>query len=84
MKAGEEIWQEAKLKAEWEDALKVGGTEIWMEWLEWRIRSMKTIDGLVGEVSRVYAAFNSDQGETRELAKLRVFWRIAVMYRDAG
>ncbi|KXN83909.1 hypothetical protein AN958_00989, partial [Leucoagaricus sp. SymC.cos] len=84
MKAGEEIWPEAKLKAEWEDALKAGGTEIWMEWLEWRIRSIKSIDGLLDEISRVYAAFDGDKGEFGELAKLRVFWRIIVLYRDAG
>ncbi|KAJ3569428.1 hypothetical protein NP233_g5061 [Leucocoprinus birnbaumii] len=84
MKAGEEIWQEAKLNAEWEEALKVGGTEIWMEWLEWRIRSMKNMDGLLTEVLRVYSAFDKDEGEFGELAKLRVFWRVAVLYRDAG
>jgi hypothetical protein len=27
MKAGEEVWQETKLRAEWESALKVGGAE---------------------------------------------------------
>ncbi|KAF5356140.1 hypothetical protein D9756_004075 [Leucocoprinus leucothites] len=84
MKAGEEIWPEAKLKAEWEDALKVGGTEIWMEWLEWRIRSMRSIDGILDEVSRIYLALDENGGEFGELAKLRVFWRIAVLYRGAG
>ena len=55
-----------------------------MEWLEWRIRTMKSMNGLLDEVLRVYSAFNSDKGSVGELAKLRVFWRIAVLYRDAG
>jgi len=84
MKAGEEIWPEAKLKAEWETALKGGGIEIWMEWLEWRIRTMKNMNGLLDLVSRVYSAFNSNEGVVGELAKLRVFWRVAVLYKDAG
>lgn len=85
MKAGEEIWQESKLKEEWEETLRAGGTEIWMEWLEWRIRSStKVVDELVEDVLRVYAAFESDGSETQELSKLRVFWRLATVYRNAG
>ncbi|XP_006454634.1 hypothetical protein AGABI2DRAFT_114375 [Agaricus bisporus var. bisporus H97] len=85
MKAGEEIWQEVKLKEEWEETLKAGGTEIWMEWLEWRIRSCtKIVDDLVEDVLRVYAALDNDIGEAQELSKLRVFWRLATVYRNAG
>lgn len=84
MKAGEEIWPEAKLKAEWDIALKGGGIEIWMEWLEWRIRTMQNMNGLLDEISRVYSAFNTGEEPVGELAKLRVFWRVAVLYKDAG
>lgn len=84
MKAGEEIWPKAKLKAEWDIALKGGGIEIWMEWLEWRIRTMQNMNGLLDEISRVYSAFNTGEEPVGELAKLRVFWRVAVLYKDAG
>lgn len=85
MKAGEEIWQESKLQEEWEETLRVGGIEIWMEWLEWRIRSCtKVVDGLVKDVLRVYAACETDSSEFQELSKLRAFWRLVTVYRNAG
>ena len=83
LKAGEEVWQESKLEDEWEKALKVGGAEIWMEWLEWRIRrSRNGIDGVTEHAVRAMRAFGSDlEGE---LAKLRIFWRVAVAFQHAG
>ncbi|KAF9455047.1 DUF1740-domain-containing protein [Macrolepiota fuliginosa MF-IS2] len=85
IKAGEEIWQEAKLTAEWEEALKVGGVEIWIEWLEWRIRNCKKgMDGLVEDVSRIYATLRNDNTEAAELMRLRVFWRMTIVYKNAG
>ncbi|KAF9015505.1 NRDE-2, necessary for RNA interference-domain-containing protein [Cyathus striatus] len=83
LKAGEEIWHESKLRAEWEDALKVGGVEIWMEWLEWRIRvGSEGVEGVVRDGTRAMEAFeNDEEGET---AKLRSFWRIAVAFQNAG
>ncbi|KAJ7596925.1 NRDE-2, necessary for RNA interference-domain-containing protein [Mycena floridula] len=79
LKAGEEIWHESKLQEEWEAALSVGGAEIWMEWLEWRIRTaVDGINGVVASAGRVLDALGDD------ISKLRVFWRVAVAFGQAG
>ncbi|EED80436.1 predicted protein, partial [Postia placenta Mad-698-R] len=80
LKAGEEIWDNAKLYAEWEDALKVGGSEIWVEWLDWRIRrGSNGIDGIVEDARRVLASIGDE-----EVSHMRVLWRVGVAFRDAG
>jgi hypothetical protein len=83
LQAGEEVWHESKLRAEWEDAWKVGGVEIWMEWLEWRIRNKdKSINRVVEDGRRVLDALGV--GDDNELGKVRVFWRLAVAFQNAG
>jgi len=83
MKAGEEIWHESKVKAEWEDALKIGGTELWFEWLEWRIRKGdRGVDGVVDDAVRILKVLGDEEED--ELAKVRVFWRVAVVLKNAG
>lgn len=83
LKAGEEMWHESKLKAEWEDALRVGGVEIWMEWLEWMTRNGNSgVDGVVDSAVRAFNSFGFD--EEGQLAKVRVFWRTAVAIQNAG
>ncbi|KAG2150143.1 NRDE-2, necessary for RNA interference-domain-containing protein [Suillus cothurnatus] len=83
LRAGEEVWHESKTKAEWEEALKLGGIEIWMEWLEWRIRTTAGgVDTSVTDATRVLSALGSS--ESREIDKLRVVWRIAVAFQQAG
>ncbi|KDQ63400.1 hypothetical protein JAAARDRAFT_147686 [Jaapia argillacea MUCL 33604] len=80
LQAGEDIWHESKLKAEWEDAIKVGNVEIWMEWLDWRIKKAgKGLDGLVGDAERILRALQGD-----EMGQLRVMWRVAVAFWHAG
>ncbi|KAI0080269.1 DUF1740-domain-containing protein [Panus rudis PR-1116 ss-1] len=80
LQAGEEIWHENKLKEEWEEAVKVGGVEIWMEWLDWRVRKGEGgMDGVVQSALRVLAALGDD-----EIGKLRVLWRVGNAFRDAG
>ncbi|KAH9937158.1 NRDE-2, necessary for RNA interference-domain-containing protein [Fomitopsis serialis] len=80
LKAGEETWHESKLRAEWEDALKVGGIEMWIEWLDWRIRrAEKGVEGIVEDAKRVLGAVCGD-----EIGMLRALWRVAVGFRDAG
>jgi hypothetical protein len=83
LKAGEEVWHESKLRAEWEDALKVGGIEIWMEWMEWRIRrGIKGINGIVEDAERILQSLGDDEND--EIGKLRVIWRVAVTLQNAG
>ncbi|KAF8973700.1 NRDE-2, necessary for RNA interference-domain-containing protein [Flammula alnicola] len=74
LKAGEEIWHESKLRSEWEETLKVGGIEVQMEWLEWKIRTMNHgIDEVVEAAARALESLGVD--EDSEVAKIRIFWR---------
>ncbi|KAH7885897.1 NRDE-2, necessary for RNA interference-domain-containing protein [Phlebopus sp. FC_14] len=83
LRAGEEVWHDSRLRTEWEAALKLGGVEIWMEWLEWRIRKpAQGIDGVVADATRALKALGDS--EDREVDKLRVVWRAAVALREAG
>jgi hypothetical protein len=83
LRAAEELWHQTKLMAEWEGALKLGGIGIWMEWLEWRIRtSVGGIDQVVWDATRALKALgNSEDGE---LDRLRIVWRVAVAFQEAG
>ncbi|KAF9229150.1 hypothetical protein BS17DRAFT_771093 [Gyrodon lividus] len=81
--AGEEVWHGSKLRAEWEDALKLGGIDIWMEWVEWRIRkSGQGIDAVVSDATRALKALGNS--EDSEVDKLRIVWRVAVAFQEAG
>lgn len=83
LKAGEEEWNENRLQSEWEDALKIGDTELWIEWLDWRIRRGENgMEGVVEDARRVLSAFGN--APNREVHCMRVFWRVAVAFRDAG
>jgi hypothetical protein len=83
LKSGEEIWQESKLQAEWEDALKIDAADIWMEWLDWRIRRGKY--GIDEVVENARKAFNAlGDGQKSEMGKVRIFWRVAVAFQLAG
>jgi len=83
LRAGEGIWHESKLKSEWNDALKIGGIELQMEWLEWRIRNGNAgIDGVVGSAIRAVASLGGD--DDSEVAKVRIFWRMTTAIRSAG
>ena len=69
--------------AEWEGALKLGGIDIWMEWLEWRIRtSVGGIDQVVRDATRALKALGNS--EDSELDRLRIVWRVAVAFQEAG
>ena len=83
LRAGEGIWHESKLKSEWNDALKIGGIELQMEWLEWRIRNQNDgIDGVVESAARAVASLGND--DDSEVAKVRIFWRMTTAIRSAG
>lgn len=81
LSVGEELWEETKLAEEWESALQVGGIEMWIMWLDWRLRSSRRgIDGLAEDAQRIFSALPKDDA----LDKSRVLWRAAVALRDAG
>ena len=83
LRAGEDIWHESKLRSEWEDALKVGGVDIQLEWLEWKIRSgNKGIDGILESAVRALTGLGT--GEEADIGKVRIFWRVAVALKNAG
>ncbi len=82
LKAGEDVWHESKLKAEWETAFKEGDTELVMEWLEWQIRKGKGgLDALMAAGVKALERFATSEDDT---AKVRAFWRIAFALRSAG
>jgi hypothetical protein len=77
--AGEELWSSDKLKQEWEVALATRDTNIFLAWLDWRIRNgTDGLDGILEAAIRVLAA------TTSELERLRVFWRLTCVLRQAG
>ena len=83
LRAGEGIWHESKLRSEWEDALKVGGAEIQLEWLDWKIRSgNRGIDGVLEFAARALIGLGT--GEEADIGKVRIFWRVAVAIKNAG
>ncbi|KAJ3816071.1 NRDE-2, necessary for RNA interference-domain-containing protein [Lentinula aff. lateritia] len=83
LRAIENVWSESQCDSEWEDALKLGNIDMWMEWLEWRIS--KSGDGLDGVIDAALRIFSSlDDSEDSEVGKLRVFWRIAIVFKQAG
>lgn len=80
IKAGEEVWHESKVRAEWEDALKIRESDIWLEWLEWRARKGgKGINGFVEDAKRASDALKAD-----EIGQVRVMWRVAIAFQQAG
>ena len=77
--AGEELWSSDKLKQEWEVALATGDANIFLAWLDWRIRNGSDgLDGILEAGIRVLAS------TTSELERLRVFWRLTCALRQAG
>ena len=82
LKACEEVCQEDKLRAEWDEAFKDGNIEILMEWLEWQIK--KGLGGLDGLVTSAVKALGRLERDADESAKVRIFWRIAFAIRSAG
>lgn len=83
LRAGEGIWHERKLRAEWEDALELGDTELWMQWLDWRAHdATKGLDGIIADARRVLSAFKQDEED--EVVKCRVLWRMATLLKGMG
>ncbi|KAI0348412.1 hypothetical protein BDW22DRAFT_1350623 [Trametopsis cervina] len=78
---GEAMWTAETLHSEWEKALKIGSPELWIQWLDWRIRAVpRGIEGVSEDARRVLAALSLENEDGR----LRAFWRIAIALRDAG
>ncbi|KAJ3803379.1 NRDE-2, necessary for RNA interference-domain-containing protein [Lentinula aff. detonsa] len=83
LRAIDEVWIESKCFAEWENAVKLENIDIWMEYLEWRIA--KTGDGLDGIINAALRVLSSlDDSGHSEVGKLRIFWRVAIVFQQAG
>ncbi|KAI0694871.1 NRDE-2, necessary for RNA interference-domain-containing protein [Cytidiella melzeri] len=81
LSAGEDIWTLDVLNSEWEIALKIGSTDLWVQWLDWRIRAApRGVEGVTEDARRVFASLPTHD----ENGRLRAFWRLAVALRDAG
>lgn len=80
LRAGEEVWDEKKLQYEWDDALALRSTEVWMAWLDWKFsRSRSGLEGIMED-----AAHALEQLRHTETGSLRVQWRAAVVLQQAG
>lgn len=87
LKAGEDVWDESKLRSEWEIALRLIDTpDIWLEWLDWRMRrGTGGIDACLADSQRAISSFSHLRDPvTQDIAKLRVFWRTVVFLRQSG
>jgi hypothetical protein len=80
LRSGEDVWDEKRLQHEWEDALVLRSTEVWMAWLDWRLsRSRGGLEGMLEDVAHVL-----EQLRHTEIGCLRVQWRAAVILHQAG
>lgn len=80
LRAGEEVWDEQKLQHQWDDALALRSTEVWMAWLDWKLsRSRGGLEGIMDDVSHAL-----EQLRHTEIGSLRVQWRAAVILQQAG
>jgi len=80
LRAGEGVWDEKKLQREWDEALALQSTEVWMAWLDWKVsRSRSGLEGVMED-----AAHALERLRHTELGSLRVQWRAAVVLQQAG
>ena len=80
LRAGEDVWDEKKLQREWDSALALRSTEVWMAWLDWKLsRSRSGLEGIMEDVAHAL-----EQLRHTELGSLRVQWRAAVVLQQAG
>jgi len=80
LKAGEEVWDNKKVQYEWEDALALRSTEVWMAWLDWKLsRSRSGLEGIMEDVAHALGQLRHN-----EIGSLRVQWRAAVVLQQAG
>lgn len=87
LKAGEDIWDDSKLKSEWENALRnAKHPDVWMEWLDWRLRKCPLgLEGCVNDVRRVREGGSVGLGDYEaDILNLRIFWRLAVFFKQTG
>ncbi|KAL5519041.1 hypothetical protein ACEPAH_724 [Sanghuangporus vaninii] len=87
LKAGEVTWDMTRMKGEWRKALKAIPTaDMHVEWFDWTIRSTPDFNAVVEfaiEATNLVSN-NIAVGEDADFARLRVFWRIATFFRQAG
>lgn len=86
LRAGETIWEEGKIREEWEKALKdIDSADIIVEWLDWAIRSSKTFSDALEDATRAARSVaRSGADEDTDTSRLRIFWRIATFFKQAG
>lgn len=80
LRAGEQVWSEKKLQHEWDEALALQSTEVWMAWLDWKLLTSKSgLDGIMDDVAHALK-----QSKHTEIGSLRIQWRAAVILQQAG
>ena len=80
LRAGQEVWDEKKLQREWDNALALRSTEVWMAWLDWKLlKSRSGLEEIMEDVAHALEQLRQD-----EVGSLRVQWRAAVVLQQAG
>ena len=84
LRSGEEVWDERKIAEEYEKAfLDIKDTDLRLEWLDWKIRKAKDDLASVFESAKRIMDGIGDV-ESRDVEKVRVFWRLAIAIQQAG
>ncbi|KAF8761004.1 Peptidase family M41 [Rhizoctonia solani] len=88
LRAGEIIWPSQQLEKEWEGVLRdfPHDGDVWTEWVGWRMRVVRVINGVDDTLGDIAHAFEVLRGNTEELEmqRLRLFWKACVWLRQAG
>ena len=86
LRVGESIWDTTRMRKEWDKALRdVGSVDLVVEWLDWAMRTSSTLDSVIEDAIRATRLVDSSGAdEDGDRARLRVLWRIATFFRQAG
>jgi hypothetical protein len=88
LRAGEIVWPSQQLEKEWQGVLAdfPHDGDVWAEWVGWRMRVVRVVNGVEDTITDIAHAFEVLRGNTEELEmqRLRLFWKACVWLRQAG
>lgn len=85
LKYGEVVWSTDRMKEEWMKALREANSDdLAVEWLDWRIRTATSFNDALEEAESILWKLKEDENSSTDEFKLRLFWRAAVLMKQAG
>ncbi|CAE6423356.1 unnamed protein product, partial [Rhizoctonia solani] len=79
LRAGEIVWPSQQLEKEWQGVLAdfPHDGDVWAEWVGWRMRVVRVVNGVEDTITDIAHAFEVLRGNTEELEmqRLRLFWK---------